>query len=312
MSGTLPAYEPEVLHAESDAVELLIDARPRSLDGFTVRRVLPAARRRLVGPFIFFDHMGPAQLAPGVGFDVRPHPHIGLATLTYLFDGEIVHRDSLGFEQPIRPGDVNWMLAGRGVVHSERSSPEARRTGISLHGIQCWVALPSEQEEHEPRFEHHPVASLPSLRRGEALVDVLAGRAFGHTSPVGVLSDTLYVHARLEANARFVLEAEHEERAVYVADGAIGCDARAFREGTLVVLRPGKPVEIAALEAARLMILGGEKLAGERHVYWNFVSSSKERIEQAKDDWREGRFPKVPGDETEFTPLPEPQRPLNV
>jgi redox-sensitive bicupin YhaK (pirin superfamily) len=305
MSGTLPANEPECVNAESPSIELLIDARPRDLGGFVVRRVLPAARRRLVGPFIFFDHMGPLSLPAGEGFDVRPHPHIALATVTYLFDGEMMHRDSVGSLQTVRPGDVNWMVAGRGIAHSERSSPEARAQGIHLHGIQSWVALPLEHEETEPSFEHHPRASIPRLSRAGVLLDVIAGAAFGARSPVNVLSPTLYVHARLDQAARLSIEPEHEERAIYVVEGVLACDDRSFRAGTLLVLRPGRSVVIEARESTRLMLVGGAKLTGERHVWWNFVSSSKERIERAKQAWKGGEFPKVLGDETEFIPLPE-------
>lgn len=305
MSGTLPANEPECLEAESPAIELLVDARPRDLGGFAVRRVLPAIARRLVGPFIFFDHMGPAELPLGAGFDVRPHPHIALATVTYLFDGEIDHRDSLGSMQTIRPGDVNWMLAGRGIVHSERSSPASRQAGVHIHGIQSWVALPTEAEETEPRFEHHPRRTIPTQVLGGAELDVIAGTAYGARSPVGVLSPTLYVHARLGAGASLPMDDEHEERAIYVVEGLLHCDGRTFRPGTLVVLRPGARVTLKADEPTRLMLLGGAKLGGERHVWWNFVSSSRERIERAKADWRDDRFPKIPGDDAERIPLPE-------
>lgn len=305
MSGTLPANEPVCLDAESKSVELLIDARPRDLGGFEVRRVLPSMSRRLVGPFIFYDHMGPARLPIGVGFDVRPHPHIALATVTYLFDGEIDHRDSVGSFQTIRPGDVNWMVAGRGIVHSERSSAESRRAGVRIHGIQSWVALPIELEETEPRFEHHPSASIPNVRLDGATLDVIAGTAYGERSPVGVLSPTLYVHAQLEAGARFPMDEEHEERAIYIVEGALGCDGRTFQPGTMVVLRPGTHVMITAHEPTRAMLVGGARLAGERHVWWNFVSSSSERLERAKADWKAGLFPNVPGDDAEFIPLPE-------
>jgi len=304
MSGTLPANEPACSDVESSSVELLVEARPRDLGGLTVRRVLPSVKRRLVGPFVFFDHMGPAALPMGTGFDVRPHPHIALATVTYLFDGEIVHRDSLGSLQPIRPGDVNWMVAGRGIAHSERSSAEARRSGARIHGIQSWVALPLEHEETEPAFMHHPAKAIPSLRLEGVDVDVIAGTAFGARSPVRVLSPTLYVHARLSARAELAIDAEHEERGVYVVEGAVACGGRVLREGALAVLRPGAVVPIRAEEPARVMLIGGAHLAGERHVWWNFVSSSNERIERAKDDWRAGRFPKVTGDEVEFIPLP--------
>jgi redox-sensitive bicupin YhaK (pirin superfamily) len=303
MSGTFPANEPACLEAAAAMIELVIDARPRDLGGFWVRRILPSPRQRMVGPFIFFDHMGPAQIEPGEGFNVRPHPHIALATLTYLFDGEIVHRDSLGSHQPIRPGDVNWMLAGRGIVHSERSSEQVRREGALVHGIQCWVALPTELEESEPRFEHHPAASIPRITREGAQLDVIAGTAYGQRSPVGVLSETLYVHARLDKGARLPIDEGHAERALYVVEGAIMCEGRRAEAGTMLVLRPGA-LSVEATEPTRLMLLGGAKLGGERHMWWNFVSSDKERLEQAKRDWEARRFPVVPGDELEFIPLP--------
>jgi redox-sensitive bicupin YhaK (pirin superfamily) len=309
MSGTLPANEPKCVDDESSAVELLIDSRPRDLGGFEVRRVLPSPMRRLVGPFIFFDHMGPASLAPGVGFDVRPHPHIALATLTFLFEGEIDHRDSLGSFQTIRPGDVNWMVAGRGIVHSERAGAEARQRGVKMHGIQSWAALPIEHEEIDPRFEHYGAAEIPRVEIGGARIDVVAGTAFGKKSPVAVLSPSLYAHALLAPGARFVLDAEHEERALYVVEGAMSCDGRVFEAGTMVVLKRGIDVAVSAVEgadaAARIMLVGGAKLQGERHVYWNFVSSSAARIEKAKSDWKERRFPAIPGDDQEFIPLPE-------
>jgi redox-sensitive bicupin YhaK (pirin superfamily) len=304
MSGTLPANEPNCLNAESESVELVIDARPRDLGGFEVRRVLPAVARRLVGPFIFFDHMGPADLPPNAPFDVRPHPHIALATVTYLFDGAIDHRDSLGTFQPIEPGAVNWMFAGRGIVHSERGNAENRAKGIRIHGIQSWVAVPTSREEDEPRFEHHPASTIPKVKKDKATLDIIAGTAFGARSPVGVLTPTLYVHALLEAGARFEMDDEHEERAIYVVEGALGCDARTFRPGTMVILRPGAKVMIEADEPTRLMMVGGAKLDGSRHIFWNFVSSSKDRIEKAKDDWRNDRFPKIPGDDKERIPLP--------
>jgi hypothetical protein len=303
--STLHDHDPECQNAGSDSIELLINGRPRDLDRFAVRRVLPARSRRRVGPFTFFDHMGPARLPAGEGFDVRPHPHIGLATVTYLFDGDIVHRDSLGFMQPIRPGDVNWMVAGRGIAHSERSDPETRRAGVHVHGIQSWVALPLEHEETEPSFDHHPARSIPAVRRDGAALDVIAGTAYGARSPAAVLSPTLYVHARLDTGARLPIDDEHEERAVYVVEGAIRCDGRTFEPGAMIVLRPRAAVTIEAEGPARAMIVGGAKLAGERHIDWNFVSSSKARIDQAKDDWKNGRFPKVPGDEVEHIPLPE-------
>ncbi|MDB4986127.1 MAG: pirin [Myxococcaceae bacterium] len=308
MSGVLPVNEPVVEAGGRQAasvIELVIEARARDLgDGFVVRRLLPSPERQRVGPFIFFDQMGPVTLARGHGLDVRPHPHIALATVTFLFDGEIMHRDSLGSVRGIHPGDVNWMLAGRGITHSERSGEETRRNGQRLHGIQCWVALPTEDEETEPRFEHHPASSIPRLEQDGALLDVVAGSAYGVRSPVGVLSPTLYVHARLPAGAKLEVDREHEERAVYVVEGSIELERRTFGPGTMVVLAPGAEVTLSAIDAARLMLLGGEQLEGERYLFWNFVSSSPERLEQAKRDWVERRFAAVPGDDEEFIPLP--------
>jgi hypothetical protein len=301
----LPSREPLCAETDASAVDLAIDSRARDLGGFAVRRVLPAPKRRLVGPFIFFDHMGPADFAPGRGMDVRPHPHIALATITYLFEGEIFHRDSLGSAQAIRPGDVNWMVAGRGIVHSERTAPEARARGGRLHGIQSWVALPSRDEEAAPRFEHHDAAALPRLTVGGAELVVIAGSAYGATAPTKVFSPTLYVHARLEAGCELAIDETHEERAVYAVDGAFRVEGRDLLPGTMLVLRPGAPMVVAAVDAGQLMIVGGARLDGARHIYWNFVSSSEERIEQAKADWRERRFPLIPGDEDEFIPLPE-------
>jgi redox-sensitive bicupin YhaK (pirin superfamily) len=292
------------MNADS-SIELLIEARPRDLGGFAVRRVLPTPQRRLVGPFIFFDHFGPAVYPPGQSFEVRPHPHINLATVTYLFDGEIVHRDSLGCVQAIHPGDVNWMLAGRGIVHSERSSPEMRRSGWHGHGIQSWVALPQAHEEDAPRFEHHGRAGIPRIERAGVVLDVIAGGGFGARSPVNVLSPTFYVHAQLERGATLVIDPEHEERGMYVVEGAVQCAGQRVARETLALLAPQRSVVVSALEPARLMLIGGAKLEGERHVWWNFVSSSPERIERAKRDWQAGSFSKVPGDEEEFIPLPE-------
>lgn len=305
VTDSISQHEPECLHAESDAIELLIGARPRDLGGFSVRRLLPSMHRRMVGPFIFFDHLGPATFPAGQGIDVRPHPHIALATLTYLFEGELIHRDSLGSLQAIRPGDVNWMFAGRGITHSERTGEEARRAGAPIHGLQCWVAVPSEREEEAPYFDHYSASRIPSLRRPGVILDVIAGSAYGERSPVAEMSPMLYVHARLEQGASLDVDEGHEERALYVVEGAIGCDDRAFGAGTLLVLREGAAVTIRAERPSRVMLLGGAKLAGERHIFWNFVSSSRERLEQAKDDWKHGRFAKVPGDEIEFIPLPE-------
>lgn len=299
------ARDAECSSGEGPNIELVVRGRPRDLGGFSVRRALPSARRRLVGPFIFFDHMGPASFAPHAGIDVRPHPHIALATITYLFEGSIFHRDSLGSALAIRPGDVNWMVAGRGIVHSERTPAEVRSAAARLHGIQTWVALPTEHEETEPRFEHHPSATLPRRQQAGVSLCVIAGAAYGMRSPVSVYSPTLYVHASLDPRAALEVDQEHEERAVYVASGVVECDGCRFDAGALVILKRQTRVTVAAVEHANLLLIGGAALSGPRHIWWNFVSSSEERIERAKADWREGRFPKVPGDEIEFIPLPE-------
>jgi redox-sensitive bicupin YhaK (pirin superfamily) len=285
--------------------EMVIVPRTRDLgDGFEVRRVLPSAQRRTIGPFVFFDQMGPTVLRPGTGLDVRPHPHIGLATVTYLFDGEILHRDSLGTVQPIRPGAVNWMTAGRGIVHSERTPLELRAGGTSLFGIQTWVGLPKDREEVEPSFVHHPASELPVLDDEGKRIRVIAGDLHGARSPLAVFSDTLYADAALDAGARLEVPAGYKERAIYIAEGRIEVAGNIFEAGRMLVLAAGVVVRVSAIGPARLVLLGGEPLDGPRHVWWNFVSSSKERIEQAKGDWSEGRFAMVPGD-TEFIPLPE-------
>ena len=290
--------------ASTPAIEMIIEARKRDLGGFTVGRLLPASARRLVGPFIFFDHMGPAELAPGQGIDVRPHPHINLATITYLFEGEIVHRDSLGSHQPIRPGAINWMTAGRGIVHSERTGPELRKTGSRLHGVQLWVALPKACEEVEPDFCHYGASALPALEEQGVRIRVLAGTAYGAISPVQTLSSLFYVEATMPEGGELPLPAEHEERAAYVAQGVLWCDEERIEALRMVVFAPGSMPVLRAESPARVMLLGGAPLDGERYIWWNFVSSSIERIEQAKRDWKEDRFPKVPG-EMEFIPLPE-------
>lgn len=284
--------------------ELVIEARQRDVGGFFVRRVLPTLQRKLVGPFIFYDHLCKVDFAPGQGLDVRPHPHIALATVTYLFEGCFLHRDSLGYAQLIQPGEVNWMIAGRGITHSERTPPELRQRGGPLHGVQCWVALPLEHEEIEPSFEHHTRAEVPRLTRPGVELAVIAGTAYGERSPVNVLSPTLYVHARLAPGASLAVDAEHVERAVYVAAGSVRLGQIDYGEGALLVLPRGADVTLESVAGADAMLLGGAPLAGERHIYWNFVASSLERIERAKADWREGRFGKVPGDEHEFIPLP--------
>ena len=287
--------------ATAEVIELTLTPRIRSLGEFDVRRVLPAAERRMVGPFVFFDHMGPAVFTPGLGMAVRPHPHIGLATITYLFEGEIMHRDSLGCRQLIETGAVNLMTAGRGIVHSERASDLSgtRR----LHGIQSWLALPLEREEMEPTFLHYPAASLPGRTIDGCAVRVIMGSAYGLESPVLTYSPTLYFDATLPAGGALDVLDEAHERAVYVAAGTVRIAGREHAEGTLAVARAGTIVPLAAVTAARIVVIGGAPL-GARHIWWNFVSSSAERIERAKRDWAEGRMGKVPGDD-EFIPLPD-------
>jgi hypothetical protein len=299
-----PTDEPTVATKPCPALDVVIVPRSRDIGGFEVRRALPSAQRRMVGPFVFYDQMGPATFKPGAGLDVRPHPHIGLATVTYLFDGEILHRDSLGSLQAIRPGDVNWMTAGRGIAHSERTGPKMRASGGGLSGIQAWVALPKRFEETEPAFAHHPAASLPVTEGDGVTLRLIAGTGFGLRAPVEVFSDMFYADAVLRAGARVTLPAEHEERAVYVASGRIDVAGKIFDAGQLLVFRAGDAIDLRADGPARVMLLGGEPMDGPRHIWWNFVSSSKDRIEQAKSDWKSGRFAPVP-DETEFIPLPE-------
>jgi redox-sensitive bicupin YhaK (pirin superfamily) len=288
------------------SVKMEIEGRHRDLGGFEVRRVLPSVPRKMVGPFIFVDHMGPALMEPGHGLDVRPHPHINLATVTYLFEGEILHRDSLGSVQLIQPGALNWMTAGSGIVHSERSPDSARKTGARVHGLQLWVALPDGAEEVSASFEHHPAATIPEVSAGGVGVRVIAGSAYGAVSPAKVLSEMFYVEAKLARAQSIELPAEHRERAAYIVTGAVRADDRVYRAGTMVVFEEGSAAPVEAVEASHLMLLGGAPL-GERHIFWNFVSSSPERIERAKTEWKERRFPLVPGDEVEFIPLPEPQ-----
>jgi redox-sensitive bicupin YhaK (pirin superfamily) len=288
------------------AVTRVLEGRPRDLGGFSVRRVLPAGRLQIVGPFIFFDHMGPATFSDGGGVDVRPHPHIGLATVTYLFDGEFMHRDSLGTAQLIRPGDVNWMVAGRGIAHSERTPAEARRVagGARIHGIQTWVALPKEWEEAAPSFEHHPAPTLPDIRSAGADMRLIAGAAYGQHAPTSVYSPMFYLAATLEPGATLELPGEYAERAVYVAEGEIEVAGERQGVGRMVLFETATSASVQAVSQARLMLLGGAPLDGPRHIWWNFVSSSLERIERAKADWRDGRFAAVPGDD-ERIPLPE-------
>jgi redox-sensitive bicupin YhaK (pirin superfamily) len=281
----------------------LVQPRERDLGGFSVRRILPSPGRQMVGPFIFLDHMGPADFPAGSGVDVRPHPHIGLATVTWLFEGSLFHRDSLGFAQEIVPGEVNWMTAGRGIVHSERTPPAARRGPSRLHGMQCWVALPRDAEETAPAFEHLAAGALP--RRAADGVDctIIVGTVFGLTSPVATFSPMGYAAVTLAPGRELVIEPEHAERAVYVAEGEVTLDGTGIAAGTLALLQPQASVRLRAVTSCRCMVLGGAPADGPRHIWWNFVSSRPERIEQAKADWQSGRFAAVPG-EHESIPLP--------
>lgn len=289
----------------ADSIETVIVPRARDLGGFEVRRVLPSRTRQMVGPFIFFDHMGPVEFGVGKGIDVRPHPHINLATVTYLFDGEIIHRDSLGTRMPIRPGAVNWMTAGRGIVHSERTSPELKARGSRVFGLQTWVALPAAHEETDPSFIHYEATELPVLEAEGKRVRLVVGQAWGLRSPVETFTDTIYADVTLEPGAVLPLETAHEERAVYVISGGVTIGSDHFLCDRLLVLRPGTiTVRNAENEATRLVLVGGATMDGPRHIWWNFVSSRPDRIEQAKVDWKAGRFGTVPGDAEEFISLP--------
>lgn len=288
-----------------DPVDNVIVPRARDIGDFEVRRVLPAAGRRMVGPFVFLDQMGPTILKPGKGIDVRPHPHIGLATVTWLIEGEIMHRDSLGSAQVIRPGELNWMTAGSGIVHSERS-PDGQRPGEApLYGIQSWVALPKEHEETAPGFVHHGAGEMPRLEGDGARVTVVAGSAFGKTSPVALLHETVYADIHLQAGSTLQIEPEAEERGLYILTGGLEVAGSRFNAGSLLVLHPSLPVPVTARGDTHFQLVGGAEMDGPRHLWWNFVSSSKDRLEAAKADWKAGRFPKVPGDDVEFIPLPE-------
>lgn len=292
-------------------IELVIDQRRKDLGGFEVGRVLPFVKRRMVGPFVFFDHMGPVEFERGFPrtVDVRPHPHIGLSTVTYLFEGEITHRDSVGVTQKIHPGEVNWMTAGSGITHSERFET-LREEGGRMHGIQAWCALPVEYEEVDPSFAHHPTEDLPTHEEGGLWARLIAGEAFGARAKVQTLSPLFYVHWRLEAGTRAQLPAEYPERAAYVAQGVVEVDGRQFQDGQMLVFEPGQAVVFTAVTPAMVMLLGGEPL-GPRFIEWNFVSSSKDRLEQAKADWRAGRMKLPDADHDEFIPLPEPPPPAN-
>ena len=289
-------------------VQLVIEGRRKDLGGFDISRVLPYAARRTVGPFIFFDHIGPADFAIGHGVTVRPHPHIGLSTVTYLFDGSMHHRDSLGSDVVITPGEVNWMTAGRGITHSERTDPEVLAAGYRMHGIQAWVALPDEHEETAPAFANHKQADLPTYEEGGLFARLIAGEAFGARAAVRTHSPMFYVHWALQPGARAQLPAEYPERAAYVAAGVVEIDGQRITQGKMLVFAPGEAVGFEAVTPAIVMLIGGEPV-GERFIEWNFVSSSKERIEEAKADWRAGKFPLPPTDNSEWIPLPEPAAP---
>jgi redox-sensitive bicupin YhaK (pirin superfamily) len=285
-------------------VDIVVEPSTKDLGGFRVRRALPSIKRRMIGPFIFLDHMGPEKFKANEGMDVRPHPHIGLATLTYLVEGSVFHRDTLGSAQDIVPGDVNWMTAGRGIAHSERSSPESRKVARQMTGLQSWIALPKIFEEASPAFFHHAGGSLPTLADTGVHIRVIAGTAYGETSPVQVFSRTLYADITLAAGTSLPLAQEHPERAIYILSGTLEIAGEEFNEIRLLIFRPGDRITIRAVTNTRFIILGGEPADGPRHIWWNFVSSTKDGIEQAKADWVAGRFGLIPNDEQEFIPLP--------
>lgn len=291
--------------ASVDAIDTVIVPRAVDLGEMTVRRALPSTKGQMIGPFIFFDQMGPAEFLTDEGIDVRPHPHINLATLTYLFEGEIRHRDSLGTDLAIQPGAVNWMRAGSGIVHSERTSDERRRKGQRLFGLQTWLALPSSAEESDPAFIHYGEKELPIVSDTGLTMRLISGRAHGAVSPLESLSETLYADVQLQAGTRFEVEALYVERALYTISGSIEVSGHSFDPGQLLILNSGEAVTVKATADARFMVFGGEPMEGPRYIWWNFVSSRRERIEAAKDEWRKGRFDTVPGDEVDFIPLPD-------
>ncbi len=306
-----PALDPQCPTGdEIDAIETLIIPRARDLGGFEVRRALPSAKRQMVGPFIFFDQMGPAEFLTDQGIDVRPHPHIGLATVTYLYRGAILHRDLLGTKQEIHPGDVNWMIAGQGITHSERTSPAVRaKPKSSLFGIQTWVALPDAAEDTAPAFEHRAKSELPLIEGEGKTVRLILGTAYGKAAPVKTFSDMFYADAMLGAGACLPMPDNHEDRGLYILEGEIEIAGQRFEAGRMMVFRPGDPITITAVRPARLMMLGGETFSGPRYIWWNFVASSQEKIDAAKEAWREGdwahgRFQLPPDDNAEFIPLP--------
>jgi redox-sensitive bicupin YhaK (pirin superfamily) len=303
---TLP-HIPDPIFGDADSVNALptvIIPRVRDIGGFEVRRALPSIERQMIGPFIFFDQFGPILMKAGEGQDVRPHPHIGLSTVTWLMDGTMFHRDSLGSQQAITPGDLNWMTAGKGIVHSERTPEADRLRERHVFGIQSWVALPKQHEETAPGFEHVATSQLPLIQDHGRKVRVIAGSIYGAASPVKTHSELFYAEVKLEGGAKLPLPMEHEERAIYVLEGSIEIAGQIHAINQLLVFRAGDAITITAKTNARFMMLGGEPMDGPRHIWWNFVSSSKERIEMAKEEWRRGRFDIVPGDEKEFIPLP--------
>jgi len=301
-----PCPDPTLGDRETvDAIETVIVPRAVDLGEMEVRRALPSTKRQMVGPFIFFDQMGPAEFLTDQGIDVRPHPHINLATLTYLFEGEILHRDSLGTEQAIRPGAVNWMKAGQGIVHSERTSEDRKKQGQRLFGLQTWMALPEADEETDPEFIHYGAEDLPVFDSDGIKVRLIAGGAFGKRSSLRTASETLYGDIEVQAGRQVPIDATYEERALYTISGEIEIAGDRFPPGQLLVLRPGDAITVKAASTARFMLFGGAPMGGPRYIWWNFVSSRPERIEAAKEEWARGRFETVPGDEADFIPLPE-------
>ena len=296
--------DPTLQVIDEAPVETVILPRARDLGEFEVRRALPSREKQMIGPFIFFDQMGPAEFLVGRGMDVRPHPHIGLSTVTYLFRGEIFHRDSLGTALPIRPGELNWMTAGQGITHSERTAPEERAKGPNLYGIQAWVALPKNAEDTAPAFEHYGREAMPEIEDAGATVRLIAGSLYGETSPVVTHSDMFYAEVILEQGSRIPLAPDYDERGVYLVEGHVEIAGADYGPGSLLVLRPGDEIQISAKTPVRAMFLGGEPMDGPRYLWWNFVATSKDRLEQAKNDWKLGRFDPVPGDD-ELIPLPE-------
>lgn len=294
-----------------DQIETLIVPRSRDLGGFEVRRALPAPRRQMVGPFIFFDQAGPAEFLTGQGIDIRPHPHIGLGTVTYLYRGDFHHRDSIGSDQVILPGAVNWMVAGKGVSHSERTSAAGRAGPHSLYGIQTWIALPEDREDMDPSFEHHGKDTLPRIEAEGVEARLILGHAYGERAPVTLYSDTFYLDVVLQPGARFPLPDDHEDRGLYITEGSVRIAGQEFEAGRMMVFRPGDGITVAAGPAgARLLALGGATMNGPRYIWWNFVASSRERIEHAKAEWRaadwgQGLFDLPPTDRDEFIPLPD-------